>query len=166
MEDNKSGSTFHDKSGYTILLVTLNLWGNIQIVKTCILKHNVSNPMSLVVRYLNFETLYYHFGHAPDMVMYHVLDNVEDTKKIYFLIQKYICYGCTFGKMYQCSFPENPTCSSKPLRLIHSDHLELPTLSYSKYKWIITFLNNYSSFYNIVFLCKKFEDTDIIKSIF
>ena len=52
------------------------------------------------------------------------------------------------------------------LGLIHSDFLELPTLSYSKYKWIITFLDNYFSFCNIIFLHKKFEATDTIKSIF
>ena len=68
--------------------------------------------------------------------------------------------------MYQCSFSENPTCSSESLGLIHSDLIELPTLSYSKYKWIIIFLDDHSSFCNIAFLCKKSEAVDIIKFIF
>jgi len=45
-------------------------------VKTCILKHDVPNPMSLTTRYLDFKTLHYCFGHAFDEVMYHVLNNV------------------------------------------------------------------------------------------
>ena len=69
-------------------------------------------------------------------------------------------------KIYQYSLSENPTHSSEPLELIHSDLLKLPTLSYSKYKWIITFLDNYSSFCNITFLYKKSKAVDAIKSIF
>ena len=134
VEDNKSGSTFCDKSGDAVLLTTPNLWDNIQIIRTCILKHNISNPVSLVIRHLDFETLHHHFGHVSDEVMHHVLDNIEDVKKIHFSIQKHIYCGCTLGKMYQHSFPENPTYSSELLGLIHLDLLELPILSYSKYK--------------------------------
>ena len=64
VKDNKSGSTFCDKSGNAVSSATPNLWGNIQIVRTCILKHNVSNPMSLVIRHLDFETLHCCFGHV------------------------------------------------------------------------------------------------------
>jgi len=39
-------------------------------------------------------------------------------------------------------------------------------LFYPKYKWIITFFDDYSFFYNITFLHKKSEATDVIKSIF
>jgi len=54
VEDNKNGSTCHDKSGNAILLAISNLWSNIQIVRTYILKHNVPNFVSLVTRYLDF----------------------------------------------------------------------------------------------------------------
>jgi len=166
VEDDKSSSTFCNKSYNTILLATPNLWSNIQIVRTYILKYNVSNSISLITRHLNFETLYYCFGHASDKVICHILDSVEDTKNICFPTQKYIYYDYTLRKIYQCSFPENPTHSSESLGLIYSDFLELSTLSYSKYKWIIIFLDSYFSFCNIAFLCKKSEATDVIKSIF
>ena len=166
VKGNKSGSTFYDKSCYAVLSATPNLWDNIQIVRTYILKHNVSNLVNLVIRNLDFETLHCCFRHASDEVMNHVFNNVEDMKKIYFPIQKYVYYSCTLRKMYQWSFPENPTCSSKPLGLIHSDLLELLTLSYSKYKWVISFLDDHFFFYNITFLCKKSETVDTIKSIF
>ena len=122
--------------------------------------------MNLVTRHLDFETLHCYFGHVSDEVMHHVLDNVEDAKKICFPTQKHVCYSYTLGKTHQHSFLENPSHSSEPLGLIHSDLLELPTLSYSKYKWIITFLDDHSSFCNIAFLHKKSEATDAIKSIF
>ena len=122
--------------------------------------------MSLITRYLDFETLHYYFEHVSDEVMQHVLNNVKDTKKICFLTQKYICYSCTLRKIYQFSFTENSVCSSRLLELIHSDLLELLNLSYSKYKWVITFLHNYFSYYNIIFLYKKSEVVEAIKLIF
>ena len=75
--------------------------------------------------------------------MRHISDNVKGAEKICFPNKKHICCGCALGKLYQHSFPKNPKHSSETLGLIYSDLLELPTLSYSKYKWVITFLDNY-----------------------
>ena len=82
VEGVKSSSTFHKKSSDAVLLATPNLWNNIQILKTCILKYNIPNPVSLTTRHLDFETWHHYFGHASDKVMYHVLDNIEDIKKM------------------------------------------------------------------------------------
>ena len=156
----------------TISLVILFYWlllifGAIsRFVKTCILKHNVPNSMSLVTRYLDFDTFYHCFEHTSGEVMCYVPNNVEDVKKICFSIWKYIYYGCTLEKIHQHSFSESSVHFSKPLGLIDSDFLELSILSYSKYKWVITFLDNYFFYYNIAFLHKKSEATEAIKSIF
>ena len=83
VKGNKSSFTFYNKIGDAILLATSNLWCNIQIMKTCILKHNISNLVSLITRHLDFETLHHCFGHVSDKVIYHVFNNVEDVK-IYF----------------------------------------------------------------------------------
>ena len=87
--------------------------------------------------------------------MYHVLNNVKDVKKICFPTWKYVYYSCTLEKIHQPSFSENSVHSSKPLEFIDSDLIELPTLSYSKYKWVITFLDDHFSYYNITFPHKK-----------
>ena len=94
IEGNKSGSSFCDKSSNSILLTTSNLWNNIQIMSTYILKHNISNLISLI-RYLDFEILHHHFEHIYDKVIYHIFNNIENTKRIHFPIQKYICCDCT-----------------------------------------------------------------------
>jgi len=98
--------------------------------------------------------------------MRHISDNVEGTEKICFTNKKHICHSCTLGKLHQCSFPENPKRSSETLGLIHSDLLELPTLSYSKYKWVIIFLDDYSSYCRVAFLCKKSDAAEAIKAVF
>ena len=61
-----------------------NLWSNIQIIRTYILKYNISNSVSLTIKYLDFETLHYCFKHVSDKVMCHILDNAENIKKIHF----------------------------------------------------------------------------------
>ena len=127
-------STFGDKSSNTIISATSNIWSNIQIVRTHILKHNAPNPVSLISRYLDFETLHCY-----------VLDNVEDVRKIHFPTQKHIYHSCTLRKIHQHSFFKNSVCSSKLLGLIYSGLLELLTLYYSKYKQVI---NNYFFYCN------------------
>ena len=49
------GLTFHDLSGDTVLSALPNLWGSIQVVKTCIIKNNIP---SLVTRHLDYETIH------------------------------------------------------------------------------------------------------------
>jgi len=159
-------STFHDSSSDAILSALPNLWGSIQVVKTCIIKNNVPNPMSLVTRHPDYETIHHQLGHISDEAMRHISDNVEGAEKIYFPNKKHICCSCTLGKLYQRSFPENSKHSSETLGLIHSDLLELSTLLYSKYKWVITFLDNYSSYCRVAFLHKKSDAAEAIKAVF
>jgi len=139
------GSTFRDLSGDAVLSALPNLWGSIQVVRTCIIKNNIPNPVSLVTRHPDYETIHHRLGHISNEAMRHISNNVEGAEKICFPNKKHICRGCALGKLYQRSFPENPKRSSETLGLIYSDLLELPTLLYSKYKWVITFLDDYLS---------------------
>ena len=52
------GSTFFDSFGDAILSALSNLWKSIQIVRTCIIKNNVPNPVSLVTRHPDYETIH------------------------------------------------------------------------------------------------------------
>jgi len=135
-------------------------------VRTYIIQNNVPNPVSLVTRHPDYETIHCQLGHISDKAMRHISDNVKGTEKICFPNKKYVCHSYALGKLHQCSFPENPKHSSKTLRLIHSDLLELLTLSYSKYKWMITFLDNYSFYCRVAFLHKKSDAAEAIKAVF
>jgi len=59
IEGTMDGSTFRDSSGDAILSALSNLWGSIQVVRTCIIKNNVSNPVSLVTRHPDYETIHH-----------------------------------------------------------------------------------------------------------
>jgi len=135
-----------------VLSALSNLWESIQVVRICIIKNSVPNPVSLVTRHLDYKTIYHQLGHISDEAMGHVPNSIEDAEKICFPNKKYVCCNYTLEKLHQYNFPENSKYSSETLGLIHSDLLKLSTLSYSKYKWVITFLDDYSSYYRVTFL--------------
>jgi hypothetical protein len=68
-----------------------------------------------------------------------------------------ICPGCALGKQNQKPFKPNSKRATRIGELTHSDLLKMPILSYSKYKWILTFLDDYSSTCTIVLLQNKAE---------
>ena len=55
--------------------------------------------------------------------------------------------------------------SKEPFDLIHSDLKEFPLISYRKYKYIITFLDDFSSFSWAVKLQKKSDAFDALKGV-
>ena len=66
-----------------------------------------------------------------------------------------ICSGCVQGKMSSSSFPTSNKCAKKLFDKVHSDFKSFPVESYHKYKYFITFVDNYSSFFWVVLLCNK-----------
>ena len=50
-------------------------------MRTCIIKNNVPNPVSLVTRHPDYETIHCHLGHISDEAMRHISDNVEGAEK-------------------------------------------------------------------------------------
>ena len=73
-----------------------------------------------------------------------------------------ICRGCSQGKMTSSSFLESSTRATVPFDLIHMDLKTLPILSYHKYKYILTFLDDYTSHSWISLLKNK---SDMVKAI-
>ena len=73
-----------------------------------------------------------------------------------------ICRGCSQGKMTSSSFPESTTWATAPFSLIHMDLKTIPVLSYHKYKYIITFLDDHTSHGWITLLKNK---SDAYKAI-
>jgi transposase InsO family protein len=73
------------------------------------------------------------------------------------------CRGCLLGKATQRSFPPSEKRGSKPLDLVHTDLAEFPTLSRHQNKWMITFIDDYSSFGCIMFLKRKSDAIDRFK---
>ena len=74
-----------------------------------------------------------------------------------------LCRGCAEGKMHSKSFLESNSQASKPFAIVHSDLKEFPVKSYSRFKYLVFFIDNYSSHAWITLLCKKREAFTVFK---
>ena len=73
-----------------------------------------------------------------------------------------VCRGCAEGKMHLQPFGDSVSRASSKFELIHSDLKELPTISYHKYKYFVTFLDDFSSYCWVVLLKQK---SDTLRAI-
>jgi len=100
IEGTMNGSTFCDSSGNAVFSALPNLWKSIQVVRICIIKNNIPNPMSLVTRYPDYETIHCRLGHISDEAIRHISDNVEGAEKICFSNKKHVCCSCALEKLH------------------------------------------------------------------
>jgi hypothetical protein len=66
-----------------------------------------------------------------------------------------VCPGCVQGKMPASSHPPSATRVKAAFECIHSDLESSPVESYHKYKYFVSFLDDFSSFTWIVLLWDK-----------
>ena len=64
---------------------------------------------------------------------------------IHFPTEDCVCPGCALGKMPNQAFPENERRATKPFELVHSNLKSFLVQSYQKFKYIITFYDDYTS---------------------
>ena len=73
------------------------------------------------------------------------------------------CQGCAEGKLHSKSFPESNSQATKPFELVHSDLKEFPIESYSKFKYLISFIDNQLSHAWVALLRKKSDTLTAFK---
>ena len=74
------------------------------------------------------------------------------------------CEGCKKGKSKRLPFPTLQSRAQCPLDLAHSDLDEMPVLSIGRYKYIATYLDDYSSFGVMFYLKHKNEEFTAFKT--
>ena len=60
-----------------------------------------------------------------------------------------ICQGCAEGKMASKPYPPSTSRSTKPFELIHTDLKDFPTTSYHRYRYYVSFIDDYSGHANM-----------------
>ena len=104
----------------------------------------MAEPSVLLV---NYDIWHMRMGHPSKNVLKHVETNTNGfTPKLEFPNSNKICPGCIQGKMHNKPFTPSMKCGLKPFHLIHADLVELPILSYHKYKWACMLLDDHSSY--------------------
>jgi transposase InsO family protein len=66
-----------------------------------------------------------------------------------------VCPGCAQGKMPASSHLPSDTRASAPFEHIHSDLKSFPVVSYHKYKYFVSFFDDYTSYAWVVLLWDK-----------
>ena len=96
-----------------------------------------------------------HFGHPSKDVLRRAKELKNFPSDLRFPEHPHLCRGCAEGKLHSKSFPESISQARRPFDLVHSDLKEFPVLSYSKYKFFVSFLGDCSSNTWVVLLRKK-----------
>ena len=117
------------------------------------------NPEAQIVNMvsINYDLWHNRFAHPGNEILKHAPANVKGLPKVPIPTEKHICKGCVIGKEPQESYPSLSKRAKHPLELVHFDLTELPIQSNHKYKYIVTFLDDCSSYTYSVKLRLKSE---------
>ena len=107
---------------------------------------------------IDYNTWHNRFGHPGNDALRHAPDNVQGLeKKIPIPTEKIPCKGCEMGKAAQQPYPPSKKRAEHILDLVHMDIKEIPNLSYHKFKYVLTILDDCSSFAVAVKIRHKHE---------
>jgi transposase InsO family protein len=104
----------------------------------------------------DYELMHRRLGHPSRDIMSHARKNVNGFPSDLDIPSKPpVCPGCAQGKMPASSHPPSDTRASAPFECIHSDLKSFPVVSYHKYKYFVSFFDDFTSYVWIVLLRDK-----------
>ena len=104
----------------------------------------------------DYDIWHRHFGHPSKDVLRHAGKHTKNfPRDLSIPKESKLCPGCAQGKMPSKSFPPSSSRAKEPFELIHSDLKSFPVDSYHKYKYFISFVDDYSSTAWVSLLKKK-----------
>jgi GAG-pre-integrase domain/Integrase core domain len=112
-----------------------------------------------------YKTWHKRLGHPSKEVLQHCHEGFSGFLRKFKLSipDSEICPSCLQGKMTKKPFLALETCIVHPFDKVHTDLKEFATLSYHKYKWIITFFDNCTSYSWTVAIRSKTKTNRIMK---
>jgi transposase InsO family protein len=137
LKGSKPFLTFHPKSELA----------TIYVINTTLVAREEDIFLALNTIYsIDYETMHRRLAHPSKEVLLRAQRHLKDFPDVEFPKEEPICPGCAQGKMTNRSFPPSTRRASQPFQLIHSDLKSFPIDSYRKYKYVIVFLDDYTSF--------------------
>ena len=92
----------------------------------------------------DYDLMHKHFGHPSKDVLKHAKEHTLGFPKgIEIPSDNRICPECAQGKMPSKSYPISESHAKKPFEKIHLDLKSFPVVSYHKYKYFISLVDNY-----------------------
>ena len=104
---------------------------------------------------LTYDIVHHHLGHPSKDVICHARKHTWNFPDVEIPNTDFICPGCAMGKLPNRSFPPSECHTTCAFELIHSDIKSFPTESYHHYRYIITFVDDYTLMAWTTPLCTK-----------
>ena len=136
-KDKRSQSTYLE--GFTKPYSVTIPWAEGTIVKT----HK--NNSTILTKVDNVKIWHKHLGHPDKLVLKQGITHLNGFPNKLSDDSERVCVGCALGKMKSESHPLSNKRASRPLELVHMDLMEMPMLSYHKYRYILMIFNDHTS---------------------
>ena len=94
---------------------------------------------------VDYNVIHRHLVHPSKEVLLKARKHLKDFPEIEFPKEEHLCPGCAQGKMTNRSFLPSTKRASQPFELIHSNLKSFPIDSYHKFRYVIVFLDDYTS---------------------
>ena len=94
---------------------------------------------------IDYQTIHRRLGHPSKEVVRQAKQHTSGLPDFTIPENSTICLGCAKGKQPQWSFPPTSVCTKHAFELIHMDIKSSPTDTYHKYKYLIIFLDDFTS---------------------
>jgi transposase InsO family protein len=105
---------------------------------------------------VDYTLLHKRFGHPSKDVLRHAKSHTKGfPQSLDFPKEAPVCPGCAQGKMPSQSHSQSESRASAPFEKIHSDLKSFPVESYHRYKYFISFVDDYTSYAWIITLRTK-----------
>jgi len=118
--------------------------------------HITDTSVSPTVYAVDYTLMHKCFGHPLKDVLHHAKNQTNGfPQNLQFLGEMPVCPGCAQGKMPLQAHLPSESHASMPFEKVHSDLKSFPVSSYHKYKYFVSFIDNFTSYAWVVCLCTK-----------
>ena len=110
----------------------------------------------MLVKEDSYELWHQRFGHLSRNALHQAPSRVTGLPSIILPDSIPPCKGCALGKMHDRSYPLSGKRASRPLALVHTDLVgPMPVEPRSHACYVLTFINDCSSYSLVAFICNK-----------
>ncbi len=111
---------------------------------------------ALVIYKADYELMHKRLGHPSKDVLTNASKCIKGLPKdLEVPFNSPVYPGCAQGKMPVSAHPPSETRATVPFEHIHSDLKSFPVVLYHKYKYFVNFIDDYTSYAQVVLLCEK-----------
>src|SRR6266550_8100004 len=104
------------------------------------------NNSTILTKVDNVKIWHKRLGHPDKLVLKQGITHLNGFPNKLSDDSERVCVGCALGKMKSESHPLSNKQASHPLELVHMDLMEMPMLSYRKYRYILMIFDDHTSY--------------------